>query len=65
MLIKLLEPPDVFDALFVKIEELILERSIALFGGEDGKCSKELSYEWHDRIPPDPNGKIRILVSEV
>lgn len=56
---------DMSDERKKEIEELILERSIALFGGEDGKCSKELSYEWHDRIPPDPNGKIRILVSEV
>ena len=29
------------------------------------KKAKNITFEWHDRIPPDPTGKIRILVSEV
>lgn len=47
-----------------EIEKLIKSRAMELFGDNPIHC-KELEFQWCDRIPPDPTGKIRILVSEV
>lgn len=44
-----------------EIEELITSRSIEIFNREP----KKIVFEWKDILPPDPNGKLRILVSKV
>lgn len=48
-----------------EIEKIITERANSIFGDDMNTTGKSLSFEWCDRIPPDPTGKIRILISEV
>jgi phenylacetate-coenzyme A ligase PaaK-like adenylate-forming protein len=44
-----------------EIEDLITLRSKEIFTGEP----KNIVFEWKDILPPDPNGKLRILVSKI
>lgn len=48
-----------------EIENNIRTRSFEFFGNDMEKTGKNISVEWCDRIPPDPTGKIRILISEI
>ena len=48
-----------------EIENIIKERAEGFFGTDMRKTGKNIAFEWCDRIPPDPTGKIRILVSEI
>ena len=48
-----------------EIEDLIDVRSKNIFGIDMNVTAKNIHIKWVDRIPPDPNGKIRILVSNV
>lgn len=48
-----------------EIEEMIKTRAKGFFGDDMNSTGKNVHIEWCDRIPPDPTGKIRILVSEV
>ncbi|MBR1433862.1 MAG: hypothetical protein IJ584_01975, partial [Bacteroidales bacterium] len=49
----------------IEIEEGIRKKAEGFFGTDMNTTGKNITFEWCDRIPPDPNGKIRILVSEV
>lgn len=46
-----------------QIEAMIQDEAKEIFW--DPKNQKELAFEWCEQIPPDPNGKLRILVSEI
>ena len=48
-----------------EIKKIIRERSEGIFGSDPEKTGKVISFELCNRIPPDPTGKIRILISEV
>lgn len=48
-----------------EIQSLIQDRAIDLFGRDYATTGKEISFEWCNRIAPDPNGKVRVLISEV
>ena len=48
-----------------EIENLIHEKSLNIFGNIDSTTYKNILFEWCERIPPDPTGKIRILISEI
>lgn len=48
-----------------EIETNIQDRSLEIFGNDMNTTGKNISFEWCDHIPPDPTGKIRILVSEI
>ena len=56
---------DMSDERKAEIEDTITKRAREIFGEDMNKKAKNITFEWHDRIPPDPTGKIRILVSEV
>ena len=48
-----------------EVELLIQKRSKDFFGEDMNTTGKHIYIEWCKRIPPDPTGKIRILISEV
>ena len=48
-----------------EIEKNINDRVNELFGTDMNKSAKQIVFEWVERIPPDPNGKVRMLVSNV
>lgn len=48
-----------------EIETIILSKSQQLFGSDMTKTGKKVHFDWCKRIPPDPTGKVRILVSEL
>ena len=48
-----------------EIENNIKTRSKEFFGTNMETTGKNIFVEWCDRIPPDPTGKIRILISEI
>lgn len=58
-------PDSMSDARKRKIEDTINAKSLDLFGSNMEKTGKIIHFEWCDRIPPDPSGKVRILISEV
>lgn len=48
-----------------EIEEQIRSNAVRFFGPLDSPKGKNVTFEWTDRIPPDPTGKIRMLISNV
>ena len=48
-----------------EVESQIKNRALEYFGSDLKTTGKNIKIEWTDRIPPDPTGKIRILVSEI
>lgn len=48
-----------------EIENTIRAKAADVFGAPDVLNGKKILVEWKDEIPPDPTGKIRILISEV
>ena len=48
-----------------EIEEHIRANTLRFFGPLDSPKGKKVAFEWTDRIPPDPTGKIRMLISNV
>lgn len=46
-----------------KIENDIIQHANEVF--DMSKNPKNIIFEWHEQIPPDPNGKLRMLISEV
>lgn len=48
-----------------KIEETITAKANDFFGTDMATTGKNIHFEWCDRIPPDPNGKVRILISQI
>lgn len=48
-----------------EVEDMIKDRVALYLSGSQGENKKVVSFEWCDRIKPDPTGKIRILISEV
>ena len=48
-----------------EIERIVKERTIAFFGSPGIKNGKNVRVEWVEEIPPDPTGKIRILISRI
>lgn len=48
-----------------EIEDIIRSKSLDIFGDIDSVTHKNIFFQWCERIPPDPTGKIRILISEI
>lgn len=48
-----------------EIEKIVKRKAEEFFGTDMKTTGKNIFIEWCDRIPPDPTGKIRILISEV
>ena len=48
-----------------EVEKQIKEKAVEYFGQDMNSTGKIIRFEWCDRIPPDPTGKIRVLISEV
>ena len=48
-----------------EIEHIVKERTVAFFGIPGIKNGKNVRVEWVREIPPDPTGKIRILISKI
>ena len=48
-----------------EIEETITAKANDFFGNDMSTTGKNIHFEWIDRIPPDPNGKVRILISQI
>lgn len=64
-IIVVLAPRSLDDKRKREIEEHIMYRAKELFGDDMNTTGKIIHFEWVDRIPPDPNGKMRILISEI
>lgn len=48
-----------------EIESVIRTKSKEFFGEDMTTTGKNIHFDWVGRIPPDPNGKVRILISQV
>ena len=65
LLFVLAVPESTSDERKKEIECLVRERAESVFGKDLDTTGKTISFEWSNRIPPDPTGKVRILISEV
>lgn len=61
----ILAPEKLPDGRKNEIENVIRSRANELFGENMGRTGKAIQIQWVERIPPDPSGKIRILISKV
>ena len=61
----LLASREVSDARKVEIESAIKGRARDIWGAPGIGNGKNVRIEWTEEIPPDPTGKIRVLISEV
>lgn len=48
-----------------EIEDTIMTKAKDFFGDNMSTTGKYIHFEWVYRIPPDPNGKVRILISQI
>ena len=48
-----------------EVERHIQTKAAEFFGTDMDKRGKNIYFQWCERIPPDPTGKIRILISEI
>lgn len=64
-LLFILAAPDVGEVRRKQMEEEIHQKSIEIFGSDMKTTGKEIQFNWVESIPPDPSGKVRILISEV
>ena len=48
-----------------EIENTINTKALEIFGSDMATTGKNIHFEWCDIIPPDPSGKVRILISEI
>ena len=48
-----------------EIEDTIKSKALEIFGSNMATTGKNINFEWCDIIPPDPSGKVRILISEI
>ena len=49
----------------LELQNEICQKSENIFGSDLSSTGKKIHFDWVDQIPPDPNGKVRILISEV
>ena len=57
--------PDMTDERKLEIEDSIKAKTLEMFGDDRSKTGKNIIFEWCNVIPPDPTGKVRILISEI
>lgn len=48
-----------------EIEKTITTKANDFFGNDMSTTGKNIHFDWVDRIPPDHNGKVRILISQL
>ena len=63
--VKFVLATSVMDSRKKEIEETITSKAKEFFGDDMSTTGKNIHFEWVDRIPPDPNGKVRILISQM
>lgn len=64
-LVFILASPEATQERKAEVEDLIKSRADEIFNNGYSETRKNITFEWCERINPDPTGKIRILVSEL